>query len=76
MASICKIKFDVRYKTLLIHHWLEEKTFLKMLSHYIPFKRSFITDHALLKDYNLKVYEKNDSETNTTFWKPFKLETL
>ena len=28
---------------------------------------SFITDHSLLKDYNLKVYEKNDMETDTTF---------
>ena len=47
-----------------------------MLQLYIPFKRSFITDHSLLKDYNLKVYEKNDLETNTTFWKSLKLENL
>ena len=38
-----------------------------MLSHYIPFKRSFITDHSLLKDYNLNVYEKNDLKTNPKF---------
>ena len=37
---------------------------------------SFITDHSLLKDYNLKVYEKNDMETDTTFWKSLKLENV
>ena len=26
---------------------------------------SFITDRSLLKDYNLKVHQKGDSETNT-----------
>ena len=59
MASICK-----KNKTFLRHHCLKEKTFLKMLSHYIPYKRSFITDCSLLKDYNLKVCEKNNLEAN------------
>ena len=36
-----------------------------MLSHFIPFKRYFITRHSLPKDYNPKLYEKNDLETNT-----------
>ena len=57
---------SVSYKTLLRHHWLEEKS-CKMLSYYVQFKRPFITDHSLLKDYNLRVYEKNGLETNTTF---------
>ena len=37
---------------------------------------SLITDHSLLKDYNLKVYQKYDLETNTIFSKSLKLETL
>ena len=33
----------------------------------MSFRKSFITDHSLVKDYNQKVYQKNDFETNTTF---------
>ena len=29
--------------------------------------RSFITDHSLLEDYNLNVYQKSDLETNVAF---------
>ena len=32
----------------------------------MSFKRSFITDHSLVKDYNRNVYQKNDLATNTT----------
>ena len=56
-----KIKFDIKLYTSSL---ARRKDFLKILSHYTPFK---ITDHSLLKDYNLKLYEKNDLETNTTF---------
>ena len=42
----------------------------------MSFKRSFITDHSLVKDYNRNVYQKNDLATNTTCWKFLKLETL
>ena len=31
------------------------------------FKKSFIIDHYLLKNYKLKVYQKNDLETNMIF---------
>ena len=55
-----KIKHEVRYK-LITSPLAGRKNivFFKILSHYIIFKRSFITDHSLLKDYNLKVYQKN-----------------
>ena len=46
------------------------------MSLYILFKRSFITDDFLLKKYDLKVYLKNDLETNATFSKFIKLEVL
>ena len=68
-----KIKFDIKLYTSSL---ARRKDFFKMLSHYTPFKRFFITDHSLLKDYNLKVYEKIDLETNMTFCKSLKLETL
>ena len=43
----------------------------------MSFKRSFITDYSLVKDYNRNVYQKkNDLETNTTFSKSLKMETL
>ena len=54
----------------------EKYSFLKIYSHYILFKGSFIADYSVLKDYNLKVYQKNDLEANMTFPKSLKLETL
>ena len=50
--------------------------FLNIATYYISFKRYFVTDNSLLKDYHLKVYLKSlpDLETNT-FLKSLKLET-
>ena len=69
-----KIKFDVRYKTLLRHQLLEENFFCKYC-HIIYHSKSGVY-HFLLKYYNLKVYQRNDLETNTTFSKSLKLETV
>ena len=33
----------------------------------MSFKRSFNTDLSLVKDYNRKIFQKKDRETNTTF---------
>ena len=49
--------------------------FYKVLS-CISLMLSFITDHFLLEDYNLNVYQKKDLEANVAFWKSLKLETL
>ena len=35
-----------------------------------------MTDYKTIKDHNLKVQQKNDLETNVTFSKSLKLETL
>ena len=46
---------------------------------YISFKRYFITDHSLLKVYNLEIYQNNDLETFgniRNFSKYLKLEVL
>ena len=80
MALKCKKKeiYDIRNKTLLHHHWLEEKIvfFLNIATVYLIQK--VFTDHSLLKDYTYSnsLPDLNDLKTNMTFSKSLKLEIL
>ena len=60
------LRSDINFITSS-HSGRKNIVFAALLPHYILFKRSFITDHSLLREYNLYVYQKSDLETNTAF---------
>ena len=66
------MKYDVRYKTVLRHHWLEKKFnfFLNVATLYRIQK--IILYYKTIP--NLKIYQKNNLETNVTFSKSLELE--